>query len=181
MIVILFGFLIIGLVIIRFFSNFVRGVSSEERHKLIRLFSLSYIILVTLGTISYNIEIMYNKNQNYNTIMEFINNGKFDKDFYKRTLIGFVSGIVFGMIDNMGLWFGMDELDPILPKGILTKAGLSNAYSDTLGALLAAFIANIIQNITNNTGRSPLWANALGVFTGCVSGVAIARTLTGRK
>jgi len=156
-------------------------VSSEERHRLTRLFSFSYIVLVTLGTISYNIEIAYNKDKNYSTIMEFINNGKFDKDFYKRTLIGFVSGIVFGMIDNMGLWFGMDELDPILPKGILTKAGLSNAYSDTLGALLAAFIANIIQNVTNNSGRTPLWANALGVFTGCVSGVVIARTLTGRK
>ncbi len=171
----------LGLILIRVCLETVSWLSTKERYKLIRLFSFSYIVLLTMSVISYSIEVVHNKNQNYDTFIEFINNGKFDENFYKRTLIGFVSGIVFGIIDNMGLWFGMDELDPILPKGMLSKAGFSNAYADTVSAFLAAFIANIIQNVTGVKSKAPLWANAIGMFTGCIFGVFVSKAITGRE
>lgn len=61
---------------------------------------------------------------------------------------GMVANIVFGIIDNGGLLFGMSALDPFLPKGELTRAGLGNTMSDALGAFLGTFSGIIIKSVT---------------------------------
>lgn len=173
--------LVLGIIIIHVSIRLITSISTRERDKLLKLFIFSYSLILITGTIAYKIETQHNKEKKNMTLFEFINNGKIDKSFVFRILIGFISGIVFGIIDNVGLWYGMDMLDPILPKGILTKAGLSNAFSDTLGAVLAAFVGNIIQNLSSVTSKTPLWANALGTFCGCITGVYLSRSVTGRK
>ena len=94
-------------------------------------------------------------------------------------LIGFISGMVFGIIDNTGLWFGMEAIDPILPKGTLTRAGYGNVYADTLSAFLSTFAGKIISNVLN-MNETPLWANAIGTTCGCLTGLHVCKAITGR-
>lgn len=63
------------------------------------------------------------------------------------------ANIVFGFIDNAGLFFGgvyLEELFEKLPGGddANVLAGYGNTYSDFLGSFLGSFCGLIIQNIT---------------------------------
>ena len=79
----------------------------------------------------------------------------------------------------MGLWFGIDSLNPILPKGNLTKSGYGNVFSDSLSAFLSSFAGNILSNIADVTTDTPLWANAFGTFCGCFIGYMLQDLLLG--
>ena len=142
------------------------------------LFSISYICIILLGGISFVLDKDFdNKNLSF---LDYINNGPINANFWKTVLVGLGSGITFGFIDNAGLWFGMDALDPILPKGTLTKAGFGNVYADTLSAFLATFAGKIISTITN-TDHTPLWADAVGTAIGCLIGLFVCKFITGRN
>jgi len=93
---------------------------------------------------------------------------------------GMIANIVFGMIDNGGLFFGMRTLDPFLPKGELTRAGLGNTFSDTLGAFLGSFTGVVIRNWTK-IEDTPIWADALGITIGCLIGLYVPRYITGKR
>ena len=93
---------------------------------------------------------------------------------------GMIANIVFGIIDNGGLFFGMRALDPFMPKGELTRAGLGNTFSDTLGAFLGTFTGVAIRNWTK-VEDTPLWADALGITIGCLIGLYVPRYITGKR
>lgn len=93
---------------------------------------------------------------------------------------GMIANIVFGIIDNGGLFFGMRTLDPFLPSGELTRAGLGNTFSDTLGAFLGTFTGVMIRNWTK-IEDTPLWADALGITIGCLIGLYVPRYITGKR
>ena len=170
-------FLVVGLVFIQGLIRLFK-ISTYERHRLGLLFSVSYICILIFGTVSY---ILDNQKHKMNlSFLQYINNGPITENFWKTVLVGLGSGITFGIIDNVGLWFGMDALDPILPKGSLTKAGFGNVYADSLSAFLATFAGKIISTITN-TNSTPLWADALGTAFGCLIGLALCRLLTNRS
>tara|TARA_A100001015_G_C14816626_1_gene642959 strand:- start:140 stop:598 length:459 start_codon:yes stop_codon:yes gene_type:complete len=95
-------------------------------------------------------------------------------------LVGMASGMVFGFIDNAGLFLGMDVLDPFLSKSPLIKAGQGNTFSDVIGTFLGTFIGLYIKNETG-IDDSPIWADALGVFIGCLIGVYLPSLITGKK
>ena len=88
--------------------------------------------------------------------------------------------MVFGMIDNGGLFFGMSALDPFLPSGELTRAGLGNTFSDGLGAFLGSFSGVIIRKLTK-IEDTPLWADAVGIVVGCLLGLYVPRYITGKR
>jgi hypothetical protein len=96
--------------------------------------------------------------------------------FSLNVLVGLVSGTVFGFIDNGGLYFGMDALDPILPGDNLEKAGWGNTFSDGLGAFLATFIGKIVQNISG-VDDTPLWTDFVGIVIGCILGIIIPKAI----
>ena len=175
----LFSALVLGLIVIKVFFQFVKKLSTAEKNKLVKLFSISYFLILVFGTISYLMEI--NKKNEKLEFWDFINMGKMDKNFYKRVLVGIGSGVVFGIIDNAGLWFGMANLDPLMPKGPLIKAGFGNVFSDTLSAFLATFAGNIISSLTDIDTDVPLWANAGGTFLGCLIGLYGCKLITGRS
>ena len=172
--------LIIGLAIINGLVSFLK-IKKKEKVKLSQLFSGSYILIIIFGTISF-ILANHNYEKKHGEALSFIKyiNGKTSKDFFKRMLVGLVSGLVFGIIDNAGLWFGMESLIPILPKGELTQAGYGNVFSDSLSAFLATFAGNIISNVTGVTGNIPIWAQAFGTFIGCLIGLFSCRAITGK-
>ena len=89
---------------------------------------------------------------------EWLNTKNFS---WKGVLVGMSAGIVFGFIDNAGLWFGMDALDPFIPSDdAKTIAGWGNTYSDMLGATLGTFVGNIIIHYTHME-EVPLLSNAV--------------------
>ena len=172
--------ILIGIIIIWLLTKSIGGVSTREHHRLFRLFYVSYTAIVLFGAGAWLTEKAKNEHEN---IFEFINEFKgpiLSYDFLKTGLVGLIYGFVFGLIDNIGLWFGMDALDPIIAGGVLTKAGLGNTYSNTLGAILATFSGKIMSNLIG-IKDTPLWANALGTSVGCLTGVGICRTITNRK
>lgn len=94
-------------------------------------------------------------------------------------MTGMMANIVFGIIDNGGLFFGMSALDPFLPKGELTRAGLGNTFSDGLGAFLGSFTGVMIKSLTK-IEDTPLWADAFGIIIGCLIGLYVPRYITGK-
>lgn len=95
-------------------------------------------------------------------------------------ITGMVANIVFGIIDNGGLFFGMSALDPILPEGELTRAGLGNTFSDGLGAFLGTFSGVIIKSVTK-IDDTPIWSDAVGIVIGCLIGLYVPRMITGKQ
>ena len=157
-------------------------ITNKQRDGLRNLLIGSLVAIVILGSINFYIaRLEYRKKHKKDlSFMDFINQGNMDSNFFKRTLVGFGTGIVFGAIDNFGLWFGMDALDPILPSGSLTKAGFGNVFSDSLSAFLSTFAGDIISKLTGVESNTPIWADAVGTFTGCIVGLYACRFITGR-
>ena len=93
-------------------------------------------------------------------------------------LVGLVSSVIFGMIDNGGLYFGMDALDPILPGDELEKAGWGNTFSDFLGGFLGTFIGILVKNITG-VEDTPLYSEVIGIVIGCILGIYIPKLIKG--
>jgi hypothetical protein len=140
-----------------------------------KLFIVSFGLICVFGSISNYFENKSKKEKHSSDIKSDI------KGFLKKAIVGVGSGFVFGVIDNVGLWYGMDILDEFFPKGKLTKAGWGNMYADTLSAFLATFTGNIISNITGIHDEIPLWANAFGTLLGCFCGLYGSKWLTGRN
>ena len=94
--------------------------------------------------------------------------------------VGMAANIVFGAIDNGGLFFGMDALEPFLPEGKLTNAGWGNTFSDGLGAFLGTFAGVIIKN-KSGISDTPIWSEAIGIVIGCIIGLYVPKMITGKK
>ena len=99
---------------------------------------------------------------------------------FKTVLVGMSFGIVFGFIDNAGLWFGLQSFQKYIPGGLLTKSGWGNTYSDGLGASLGTSVAVILRTLYP-IKDSPIWVDTAGIIVGCILGIYIPRLLTGKK
>ena len=138
------------------------------------------LILVFFIFLGYKIRnyTLKKKNKEEITIIEFLNNGSFPS--FKDLLLGLIFGIVFGFIDNFGLWMGISSLEEHLPGGILTKSGFGNTYSDTMGAVIGTIISIIAADLYDYDGDGPIWLNTMGIIIGCLLGMYIGKLLTGK-
>ena len=111
---------------------------------------------------------------------EFLDYSPFPE--FKPIMVGMVSGMVFGFIDNAGLFFGMDKLDKFLPgsSNSSVKAGFGNTFSDLIGAFLGTFAGLFIQNYSG-IKDTPIWADAVGIVIGCIIGILIPYKVMGGK
>ena len=128
-----------------------------EQRKLSNLLWASLFVILLVGTVCYiYLRNHYRENENKEfTVTEFIN-GTDGMPPLKNILVGMVFGLVFGFIDNAGMFFGMDALEPFLPREGFVAAGIGNTYSSVLGAFLAAFLIDLIfeiQRIYENISR----------------------------
>ena len=115
------------------------------------------------------------------TFIQFLNNSK-EIPSFEKIMLGLTFGIIFGFMDNFGLWMGINKLEKILPGGLLTKSGLGNTYSDTLGAIIGTCISIIAQDSFNyNDNDMPIWLNTVGIITGCFLGMFVGHIVTGKK
>ena len=111
------------------------------------------------------------------TFMEFFNNKS--QPTFKNIVVGMSFGLIFGFIDNAGLWIGLDILEKYIPGGMLTKAGWGNTFSDFIGSTLGTSIAIILKTLFPIT-ETPIWVDSLGVVVGCILGIYIPKFITGK-
>ena len=143
---------------------------------------LIFSLIIFSGYISFTIHnyVLQKKNKPKQTFLEFINRGSIPN--YKQLLVGASFGVVFGFIDNAGLWYGMTAFDKYLPGGPLTRAAYGNTFSDLLGATFGTFISIIFFDLVKyDDDDQPIWTNAIGIGIGCLIGLYIPRYLTGKK
>ena len=109
------------------------------------------------------------------TLLEFFNNGHSGN--IKSIVVGLTFGIVFGFIDNFGLWVGISELESYMPGGVKIQAALGNTYSDGIGALLGTFISIIAKDLydSEDPENDPLWVSPIGIMIGCVMGIIVGK------
>jgi hypothetical protein len=120
------------------------------------------------------------KDSKPDTLMQYINRGEIPS--YRSLLIGLTFGLVFGFLDNIGLWMGIDAFYDYIPGGTLTKGAWGNTYSDLLGATVGTFIADMAQNYYKyDDDDQPIWLNTVGIFMGCIIGMTVGRTFTSRN
>ena len=148
---------------------------------LLKFILLNILVMGTLLYITYLVHQRKIKKKNKSqSFMEFVNNGSSIN--VKSTLIGLVFGIVFGFIDNFGLWIGITHLEKYMPGGTKMKAALGNTYSDGIGAITGTLIAIIVKdlfNINDEDGmedKEPIWINPIGIIIGCLFGIFIGKT-----
>ena len=144
------------------------------------------LLLVTVISVSFFLIIAFNvvnnsrieKGENKLTFIQFLNNNS--EVTLKKVLVGMSFGMIFGFIDNFGLWYGMDYLDPYIPGGNLTKAGYGNTFSDFIGSTMGTSIS-IILGTLYPTEEAPIWVNSLGIIIGCLLGLYIPKYISGRN
>jgi len=148
-----------------------KEITRDDKIKLIKFLSICLFLIILFGFIAYQ----FNDKKN---VLEFLDIKPFPS--LMSIFTGMFANIVFGIIDNGGLFFGMSALDPFLPKGELTKAGLGNTFSDGLGAFLGTFSGVIIKSITK-IDDTPVWSDAIGIIIGCLIGLYVPKMITGKQ
>jgi hypothetical protein len=142
---------------------------------------INLVLFFSMFYLSYQINVYTRKKNNkppFN-VMEFVNKGRIPP--LKDIMVGLVFGLIFGFLDNFGLWMGLDVLHKYLPGGLLTKSALGNTYSDLLGVTMGSFISIMAKDIFDfDEDNSPIWLNTLGIVSGCLLGLTTGRLLTGK-
>tara|TARA_Y100000816_G_C26102784_1_gene584954 strand:+ start:1262 stop:1720 length:459 start_codon:yes stop_codon:yes gene_type:complete len=151
---------------------------NKKATKLAQLLIVCFVLIMVSGYFAFKSE---KKKYPNLTVSQFV--GYNPMPSAQSILIGMASNIVFGMIDNGGLWLGMDALDPYLPGGPLSKAAFGNTFSDGLGAFLGTFCGIMIKNKLDPDDKlsPPVWSEAVGIMIGCLIIIPVMTTLTGKN
>ena len=153
-------------------ENFA-SLDSKQKSAITKLLITCLILIIVSFLLAY-----YTLPQPRESVFEFL--GFTGKDAtVSGFLVGLVSSVIFGMIDNGGLYFGMSALDPILPGDDLEKAGWGNTFSDFLGGFLGTFIGILVKNLTK-IEDTPLYSEVIGIVIGCIFGIYIPKMIKKR-
>jgi len=184
--------------------SFAEWISSMYDPKLVQLIIGTSIILGILGAISFNLYLKEHDSKFKEAvtagtspgvmkqIMMWINNqapnnkGVPEKPLTTAMIgVSMVFGIIFGFIDNAGLFFGMEALDPYVSKvskDPKVAAGIGNTFSDVIGAFAGSFAGSIVTSMAKaqigDCFEGPMWAEAVGIFFGCGLGIVIPKMIT---
>jgi hypothetical protein len=136
---------------------------------------LLFFSLLFIAFVVRNIKLKEN-NKNTETLFQYLNGGTFPS--IKNIGLGLIFGIIFGFLDNLGLWIGIINLQKYMPGDLKMKAAIGNTYSDLLGATVGTFISTIFQDIFNyRVEREAIWINSIGIFIGCILGIGVGKML----
>lgn len=168
---------------------------AANKKKMYIFLALCLVVIIISGVIAYYInksKVEHTNNLNNETesvsMAGFMGFDGMPKPI--NVFVGMASGLVFGFIDNAGLFFGMEYLDPFfstLKYGDEEQvvAGYGNTFSDGIGAFLGTFAGSIVKDLAVKHGGYieaedyPIWSEAVGIIIGCIFGVAIPRMILG--
>ena len=94
----------------------------------------------------------------------------------KLFAVGASYSFVFGLIDNAGLFLGMEGIeDFILQAGFDSQvaAGFGNTFSDAVGALAGGMVSTALYKLLNVKGEGNTTQQFVGVIIGCLIPVGI--------
>lgn len=145
------------------------------------IFTFAYLAIIVLTAIlAYYLERRKAVEKGYDiTIGEFLNN--YTKVTPKVILVGLVFGIVFGMMDNISLYFGIEGFgDTLKEKYNMSEfevAGYGNTYSGALGITLATFATLVSSYLFPDVDQNslPVWLNTTGYIIGALIGIYIPK------
>lgn len=107
----------------------------------------------------------------------FIGEGK---NKWKPWIFGMIMGIVFGFIDNFGLFLGMESLEDFLEnKHDNHKATWGNTFSDFIGATVGTSIGAAWVAAAHMENEVVL-GDMMGIMIGCLIGVGAGKLMTGK-
>ena len=157
--------------------------SLQKHKKLLTVVSVLLIISFIMGSISFEIakRRACSEDKEPLTFSRWFN-GKIS---LKSICVGMMSGMVFGFIDNAGLFYGMEALDQYmvkLPDGCYRnfQSGYGNAFADAFSSILSVFAGKMIIDATGSSADdTPLWSQTLGIVIGCLMGILIPGKLLG--
>ena len=93
-------------------------------------------------------------------------------------VLGLSFGVIFGLMDNIGLLHSMKYLEKHLPGDILMKTSLASTYSDIAATTIGTFTSTILADMFDfDNSKIPIWSNTIGIFIGCLLGLAIGKAL----
>ena len=110
--------------------------------------------------------------------IDWINQGEIT---LKGISVSLLFGIVFGFLDNLFLWIGIHNMMKFIPGGTLTKGAWGNTYSDFIGATVGASIASIGKSMMDVDDNPPIWINAVAMPIGCILGMFVGKSITGKS
>lgn len=161
-------------------EKFGNSVTSDQIKEIVIFLSMCIFLILITGFIAFKLQ--KDDTLSLSKFLGFSNMYPDSKNSFRYIfMISLISGIVFGFIDNGGLYFGMDKLDPILPGDELEKAGWGNTFSDVLGSFLATFIGSIVRTLSKVEEDPPLIADAIGILIGCILGIYIPKAIKNYK
>jgi hypothetical protein len=153
-------------------------LSNNDNNSVKNLFTVSFIIMITSIIISYIIKVAKSKNIIF--FSEYIGVSGYS---IKQIGIGMMTNIIFGFIDNFGLFFGMDSLDDFLngPGKVdglaaLKTAGWGNTFSDFLGAFVGNSVGDISSTLSG-VDKTPIISEIIGIVIGCIIGIYVPAAL----
>jgi len=150
-------------------------ITPKQKKRALSLVAVCVILIAISTYFAYQSEKEKEGKQNL-TLMEFLSIDKMPK--MNNILVGMASGLVFGFIDNAGLYLGMDALDPFFSSDPLIRAGQGNTFSDLIGSFLGTFIGLYIKN-KSGIDDYPVWSESIGIVIGCLIGVYLPAAILG--
>jgi hypothetical protein len=138
--------------------------------------SFILIFIFSLSIITYSIQNIKYKKENGGKHMPFFTffNGADRLPHWHDIIFGMTFGLVFGFLDNMFLFLGIDSLKELMPTSLVLQAGLGNTISDFIGAITGTYMAVIAKELFYyDDDLSPVWTTAVGITIGCLLGLYI--------
>ena len=141
---------------------------------------INIVVVISVIYVSYTNHNKHRKKRGEQlaSLYEFFNRTKKPLSI-KNVGIGLIFGFLFGLIDNVGLVFGLTNFEQYIPGGVITKATIGNTYSDGIGALVGSGLSVMAKDAYNyDNDEEPIWVNFIGVVLGCIVGVIFGRIYT---
>lgn len=143
------------------------------------VFNIVFLTIFVFGSFRIYNDIMKYKEKDQVSFYSYINRGEIPN--WHSLAIGLIFGIVFGFIDNFGLWMGLNVIEKYIPGGVLTKSGIGNIYSDFLGVVAGTSISILAKELIDyDDSDQPIWVNTIGIVIGCILGIIIGYLVTGK-
>lgn len=150
-------------------------MNPKQSQQIIVFLAIVAIVTYLVGVLSYR---EWKKSNPEGTVREYFNGRD---PTTKKIMVGMASGLIFGFIDNFGLFMGMSILDPLIKQfpgagDPNVFAGYGNTFSDMVGAFLGTFGGKYMADRFKED-EYPIWSEAVGIIVGCLVGIAAGKAV----
>ena len=136
----------------------------------------SAIVLVTSLFLAFQLQRSTVSSEGGYTFYDFLNDGK-SMPSMQDAIVGMVFGIVFGCMDTLGTWVGMQNITNAMPTGSPElRAAIAGMYSNIMGLTMGTLVTLMVRIRVGSTDQQkPIWLNVLGILLGSTLGVFIGK------